>query len=109
MSAHAPLAYDIVGQRVMAGQRTVARVTCARCGAEACRTMTGTHNPELVVKDFRRKGWEVEMNNRARVVCPACIAKRKEDRKMKQSVADHEIACMRAVLDTVEAAYKASK
>lgn len=57
--------------------------------------------PDLIeqMKSVRR---EISMREQ---VYPRWVA----DGKMKQTVADHELACMRAVLDTVEAAYKASR
>lgn len=54
------------------GNRSFARATCGSCGSHADHALTGTHNPEMVVKHWRRDGWTIDFGPARHNRCPAC-------------------------------------
>lgn len=69
----------IVQDRTVTPARTVARVTCAKCGSHGDVTVAGSFNPEWTVKRFVSVGWGVT-GHQDTATCPACIAERRSRR-----------------------------
>lgn len=65
-------------RRVVGGNTSsVLHLNCASCTSHIEYVLTQHFHQEKVVKWFERKGWELEIDNKRTVACPACVARRK--------------------------------
>jgi len=70
---HANLSYEVLQDRRGGVSRSYARIVCAQCGAHEEYTINGPHNPEAVIKGFRAKGWDADIQTARLCRCPACV------------------------------------
>lgn len=74
------------------GNSTIARwaCTCSKCGIEHVTSHKAFNTtPELLSKTIQSQGWEYQ---RRQLVCPTCIAKAKEEKKMSNVTTKIEAA-----------------
>lgn len=73
------LAYTMVKNDPPRDMRTVAQITCVRCGAKGKTAVGGFgNNPEKINQAFIRMGWDADVWNPSKNWCPKCVKQRQE-------------------------------
>lgn len=75
MRRHVETSWDLVFDK--GSHQSRARLTCSQCFAH--ETLPADGKPtEVMGKFFTQKGWKVDVANRRRCFCPACVKQKKE-------------------------------